>query len=49
VVRLGELPEETARRLPRYPNVPATLVVDAKDEAARRFYRSYERLVTAAS
>lgn len=74
-VQLRELPEQTARKLPRYPLVPATLlgrlavdrrqrgkgygrflladalyrsvtseiasfavVVDAKDEAARRFY-----------
>jgi len=74
-LNLRELPEQTARRLPRYPLVPATLlgrlavdrnqqgkgyrrflladalfralrseiasfavVVDAKDEAARRFY-----------
>ena len=74
-VRLAELPDQTVRRLPRYPLVPATLlgrlavdrrfrgkgygrfllanalyrvagneiasfavVVDAKDEAARRFY-----------
>ena len=74
-LNLCELPEQTARRLPRYPLVPATLlgrlaverkhqgkgygrflladalfralrseiasfavVVDAKDEAARRFY-----------
>lgn len=74
-LRLGDLPTETSRRLPRYPLVPATLlgrlavdrrfrgqgrgrflladalfravrsevasfavVVDAKDEAARRFY-----------
>ncbi len=74
-VKLADLPEQTARRLPRYPLVPATLlgrlavdrrfqgkgygrflladalyrvarneiasfavIVDAKDEAARRFY-----------
>jgi GNAT superfamily N-acetyltransferase len=74
-VNLAELPDETARRLPRYPLVPATLlgrlavdrrfqgrgygrflladallravrseiasfavIVDAKDDAARRFY-----------
>jgi GNAT superfamily N-acetyltransferase len=74
-LRLGELPDHVARRLPRYPLVPATLlgrlavdrrwqgqghgrflladalrravlseiasfavIVDAKDEAARRFY-----------
>jgi len=74
-VKLAELPAETARRLPRYPLVPATLlgrlavderyrgkghgrflladalfraarseiatfavIVDAKDEGARRFY-----------
>jgi len=74
-VKLSELPPDTARRLPRYPLVPATLlgrlavdlryqgkgygrflladallravrsqiasfavIVDAKDEAARRFY-----------
>lgn len=74
-VKLSDLPNQTARRLPRYPLVPATLlgrlavdrrfqgrgygrflladalyrvarneiasfavIVDAKDEAARRFY-----------
>jgi GNAT superfamily N-acetyltransferase len=74
-VRLGELPEQTVRKLPKYPVVPATLlgrlavdrrqqgkgygrflladalhraaqseiasfavIVDAKDENARRFY-----------
>ncbi len=74
-VKLADLPDQTARRLPRYPLIPATLlgrlavdrrfqgkgygrflladalrrvahneiasfavVVDAKDEAARRFY-----------
>ena len=74
-VQLGELPEKTVRKLPRYPLVPATLlgrlavdrrqqgkgygrflladalyraaqseiasfavIVDAKDESARRFY-----------
>lgn len=74
-VKLADLPDQTARRLPRYPLVPATLlgrlavdrrfqgkgygrflladalyrvarneiasfavIVDAKDEAARRFY-----------
>ena len=74
-LKLGELPDDVARRLPRYPLVPATLlgrlavdirwqgqgygrflladalhravrseiasfavIVDAKDEAARRFY-----------
>jgi GNAT superfamily N-acetyltransferase len=74
-VKLGELPEKTSRKLPRYPLVPATLlgrlavdrrhqgkghgrflladalfravrseiasyavIVDAKDENARRFY-----------
>jgi GNAT superfamily N-acetyltransferase len=74
-VKLGDLPDQTVRRLPRYPLVPATLlgrlavdrrfqgrgygrflladalcrvarseiasfavIVDAKDEAARRFY-----------
>jgi hypothetical protein len=73
-VRLGELPEKTVRKLPRYPLVPATLlgrladrrqqgkgygrflladalyrsarseitsfavIVDAKDDSARRFY-----------
>ena len=74
-VRLAELPDQTAKRLPRYPLIPATLlgrlaidrnhqgkgfgrflladalhrvtrseiasfavVVDAKDESARRFY-----------
>jgi GNAT superfamily N-acetyltransferase len=74
-VQLGELPEQTVRKLPRYPLVPATLlgrlavdrryhgkgygrflladalyraaqseiasfavIVDAKDENARRFY-----------
>ena len=74
-VKLSDLPDQTARRLPRYPLVPATLlgrlavdrrfqgkgygrflladalyrvarneiasfavIVDAKDEAARRFY-----------
>jgi GNAT superfamily N-acetyltransferase len=74
-VQLGELPEKTARKLPRYPLIPATLlgrlavdrrhqgkgygrflladalhravrseiasfavIVDAKDESARRFY-----------
>ena len=76
-VQLGELPEQTARKLPRYPLVPATLlgrlavdrrqqgkgygrflfadalhraarseiasfavIVDAKDEGARRFYEA---------
>ena len=74
-VQLGELPEQTVRKLPKYPLVPATLlgpsrrrspptgqglrpvssadalyraarseiasfavIVDAKDESARRFY-----------
>jgi GNAT superfamily N-acetyltransferase len=74
-VKLGELPEQTVRKLPRYPQVPATLlgrlavdrrqqgkgygrflladalyraarseiasfavIVDAKDDGARRFY-----------
>ena len=80
-VRLAELPQAMVRKLPRYPQVPATLlgrlavdesargrrhgelllmdalrkslsasrtvasvalVVDAKDEAARRFYERYE-------
>jgi len=77
-IELSELPEDLARRLPRYPQVPATLlgrlatdrswqgqglgerllidavfrslaseigsyavVVDARDEAAARFYRRY--------
>jgi predicted GNAT family N-acyltransferase len=79
-IDLGEVPEEVAKKLPRYPAVPATLlgrlavssdfrgkglgekllmdalyrslklseqvastgvVVDAKDEAARAFYRKY--------
>lgn len=80
-IDVGELPDEQARKLPRYPEIPATLigrlavdqnrrrerlgefllmnaldrslrhageiaaaavVVDAKDDCARRFYESYD-------
>lgn len=80
-LRLGDLPAEVARKLPRYPDLPATLlgrlavsrdfrgqrlgefllmdalrraligsvqiasvavVVDAKDDAARKFYERYD-------
>jgi len=81
MLNVGELPEEVAKKLPRYPNVPATLlgrlavgkefrgrglgefllmdalkqslastqyvasaavVVDSKNDAARRFYERYD-------
>ena len=80
-IDVGKLPDETARKLPRYPEIPATLigrlavdqhrrgerlgefllmdalcrslrqageiaaaavVVDAKDDRARRFYEAYD-------
>ena len=40
---LSELPADKAKKLPRYPTVPAVrtgrLAVDAKDESAAAFYR----------